>query len=442
MPIKFLKLPRFLQCKSSNIFANHFVQRKTSLSHRAPSVQVTYTLALISDLWVLLCRSRMSDFLADCAERIIVLGIVHRRIINRFHKFVLWLGIPLHRVQDTKPNEFCRIVSEFALEYRTTRERVIQQLEKKANHRERNKTRGKMITEVGKFRTKEDRADAELRQLLGSDISDVESIHGTLPWRRQRKDATNFVCTHDREMCCVPRVTCKIVKLRARYAFDGELIALRGDRAGELDVILNEWFCVYRFYDVLRVPKICLHENENGCFNAIRRKLSHILCNTCQKRETNLADKNFQAESLVIKLQQDLYSTFQQVILSNLFEHLELHGTIILCISIWTFGNQVYVANDHTSFLYMHALHKNLEVEVVQTDNGNSLFPGRTSLGPLLRDENTNGNLTDGDDELLESLVKTATKTPATRTTPRERKRTRHADHCLAERLLGVFLEF
>jgi hypothetical protein len=32
------------------------------------------------------------------------------------------------------------------------------------------------------------------------------------------------------------------------------------------------------------------------------------------------------------------------------------------------------------------------------------------------------------DDEILESLVKTATKSPATRTTPRERKRTRHAD--------------
>ncbi|KAH0539557.1 hypothetical protein KQX54_005570 [Cotesia glomerata] len=186
-------------------------------------------------------KVKMSDFLADCAERIIVLSIVHRRIINRFHKFILWLGIPLHRVQDTKPNEFCRIVSEFALEYRTTRERVIQQLEKKANHRERNKTRGKMITEVGKFRTKEDRADAELRQLLGSDISDVESIHGTLPWRRQRKE-------------------------------------------------------------------------------------------------------------------------------------------------------------------------------------------GRTLLGPILRDETTNGNVTDGDDELLESLVKTATKCPSTRTTPRERKRTRNAD--------------
>lgn len=90
----------------------------------------------------------MSDFLADCAERIIVLSVVHRRVMNRFHRFLLWLGVPLARLPDTKPSEFCRVVSEFALEYRTTRERVLQQLQKKANHRERNKTRGKMITEV------------------------------------------------------------------------------------------------------------------------------------------------------------------------------------------------------------------------------------------------------------------------------------------------------
>lgn len=91
---------------------------------------------------------RISDFLADCAERIIALGKIHRRVLNRFHKFCLWLGIPLHRIQATKPNELCKVISEFALEYRTTRERVIQQLEKKASHRERNKTRGKMITDV------------------------------------------------------------------------------------------------------------------------------------------------------------------------------------------------------------------------------------------------------------------------------------------------------
>lgn len=47
-----------------------------------------------------------------------------------------------------------------------------------------------MPRKVGKFQSKEVRADAELRQLLGSDISDVESIHGPISWgRRQRKDA-------------------------------------------------------------------------------------------------------------------------------------------------------------------------------------------------------------------------------------------------------------
>lgn len=42
--------------------------------------------------------------------------------------------------------------------------------------------------------------------------------------------------------------------------------------------------------------------------------------------------------------------------------------------------------------------------------------------------QNADEHLTDGDDEILESLVKTATKSPGNRTTPRERKRTRHAD--------------
>lgn len=81
----------------------------------------------------------------------------------RYRKFLLWLGTPQHRVPEFRPNEFCRIVSEFALEYRTTRERVQQQFEKKASHRERNKTRGKMIIDVSKFKAQEDSADAELR---------------------------------------------------------------------------------------------------------------------------------------------------------------------------------------------------------------------------------------------------------------------------------------
>lgn len=85
------------------------------------------------------------------------------KIVLRYNKFLLWLGVPLHNIAESKPSEFCRIISEFALEYRTTRERVQQQLEKKANHRERNKTRGKLIVDIVKLKSKEDKQDAELR---------------------------------------------------------------------------------------------------------------------------------------------------------------------------------------------------------------------------------------------------------------------------------------
>ncbi|XP_077160795.1 FH1/FH2 domain-containing protein 3 isoform X2 [Paroedura picta] len=96
-------------------------------------------------------KQKMSEFLKDCAERIIILKIIHRRIINRFHSFLLFMGYPPYTIREVNINKFCKIISEFALEYRTTRERVLQQKQKRANHRERNKTRGKMITDSGKF---------------------------------------------------------------------------------------------------------------------------------------------------------------------------------------------------------------------------------------------------------------------------------------------------
>uniref|UniRef100_A0A8C7JRR4 Formin homology 2 domain containing 1 n=1 Tax=Oncorhynchus kisutch TaxID=8019 RepID=A0A8C7JRR4_ONCKI len=96
-----------------------------------------------------LLKNRLTEFLKDCTERIIILKVVHRRIINRFHSFLLYLGQPSYSVRDTKVTHFCKIISEFSLEYRTTRERVLTQKHKRATHRERTKTRGKMITEVG-----------------------------------------------------------------------------------------------------------------------------------------------------------------------------------------------------------------------------------------------------------------------------------------------------
>ncbi|KAG8196206.1 hypothetical protein JTE90_007933 [Oedothorax gibbosus] len=126
-------------------------------------------------------KVRTTEFLTDCAERIIVLKVIHRRMINRYHKFLAYLGC-LGQSSDDMPVHRCfRLLSEFALEYRTTRERVLQQKQKKANHRERNKTRGKMITDMERFKTKEQQADHELRQLLGGATTHPDE-HKTQKW--------------------------------------------------------------------------------------------------------------------------------------------------------------------------------------------------------------------------------------------------------------------
>ncbi|XP_060771541.1 FH1/FH2 domain-containing protein 3-like isoform X2 [Neoarius graeffei] len=93
-------------------------------------------------------KQKLTDFLKDCAERIIILKTVHRRIINRFHMFLLFLGHPASGICEISVHRFCKIISEFALEYRTTRERILQQKQKRADHRERNRTRGKMIMDI------------------------------------------------------------------------------------------------------------------------------------------------------------------------------------------------------------------------------------------------------------------------------------------------------
>ncbi|XP_063341886.1 FH1/FH2 domain-containing protein 3 isoform X5 [Pelmatolapia mariae] len=152
-------------------------------------------------------KQKMSDFLKDCAERIIILKIVHRRIINRFHAFLLFLGHPVYAVRDVSIHRFSKILSEFALEYRTTRERVLQQKQKRANHRERNKTRGKMITDSGKFggapsdkpesqpqsiQSAEDAAEHEnMKAVLKSSLQGGESGTSTVPGLRTRTRASS-----------------------------------------------------------------------------------------------------------------------------------------------------------------------------------------------------------------------------------------------------------
>ncbi|CAI9161959.1 unnamed protein product [Rangifer tarandus platyrhynchus] len=96
-------------------------------------------------------RARLTHFLAHCTRRVAMLRVVHRRVCNRFHAFLLYLGYTAEAAREVRIMQFCHTLREFALEYRTCRDRVLQQQQKRATYRERNKTRGRMITETEKF---------------------------------------------------------------------------------------------------------------------------------------------------------------------------------------------------------------------------------------------------------------------------------------------------
>uniref|UniRef100_A0A3P9NPX2 FH1/FH2 domain-containing protein 1-like n=1 Tax=Poecilia reticulata TaxID=8081 RepID=A0A3P9NPX2_POERE len=84
-------------------------------------------------------KQKGKDILKECEERLKVLRAVHRRVINRFHSFVMFLGYSRAMVRDTRAEDFCRTISNFSLEYRSMRQAVLLQRERE---RERQKIGG------------------------------------------------------------------------------------------------------------------------------------------------------------------------------------------------------------------------------------------------------------------------------------------------------------
>ncbi|XP_028649395.2 FH1/FH2 domain-containing protein 3-like [Erpetoichthys calabaricus] len=75
-------------------------------------------------------KCRLKSFIKDSAHRVNILRAVYRRVTNRFHSFLLFLGYPKSTVRELHAETFCKIVSDFALEYRTARAHIIQLREK------------------------------------------------------------------------------------------------------------------------------------------------------------------------------------------------------------------------------------------------------------------------------------------------------------------------
>lgn len=145
-------------------------------------------------------KTKMYEFLKDAAERIMILKIIHRRVLTRYQKLLLYMGLPVNVAKDQKISQFCKVISEFALEYRTTRDKVMQQLQKKQNQRERKKTRGKLILGTEKFapKTKENGNDDALQKLLANGYTSADERG--LPGQMLRKKVGRGGITTDSEM--------------------------------------------------------------------------------------------------------------------------------------------------------------------------------------------------------------------------------------------------
>ena len=126
-------------------------------------------------------RNKTSEFLTDAAERIIIMGKVHKRIMQRFTEFLTWLGIPKHLHNDYRAHQVCKVISEFSLEFRTTRERVQQTIAKKKEAKERNKSRQKLHELMKNFgQSKEGKDVDDLSKMLR------EEADGSIPRRKKK----------------------------------------------------------------------------------------------------------------------------------------------------------------------------------------------------------------------------------------------------------------
>ncbi|XP_065807081.1 FH1/FH2 domain-containing protein 1 [Labrus bergylta] len=79
-------------------------------------------------------RNRLPKILKECEERLKVLRAVHRRVVNRFHSFLLFLGYSRAMVRNTKAEDFCKTISNFSLEYRTTRQSILLKKERERHN--------------------------------------------------------------------------------------------------------------------------------------------------------------------------------------------------------------------------------------------------------------------------------------------------------------------
>lgn len=140
-------------------------------------------------------RHTLPRFLKECEERLKVLRAVHRRVMNRFHSFLLFLGYSRSMVRETKAEDFCKTVSDFSLEYRATRLTLLQQREReKESERDKERERGvetpvlkRRHGQAGQTHTQENLQQCTLDEVLSTPES-LFRADLTLPRHRRKNN--------------------------------------------------------------------------------------------------------------------------------------------------------------------------------------------------------------------------------------------------------------
>uniref|UniRef100_A0AAV2MAI9 FH2 domain-containing protein n=1 Tax=Knipowitschia caucasica TaxID=637954 RepID=A0AAV2MAI9_KNICA len=119
-------------------------------------------------------RPKLQRLLKESDERLRVLRAVHRRVINRFHSFLLFLGYSRSMVRDTRPEDFCKTISDFSLEFRATRQTILHQREKE---KEREIKGTGSSTPVGQRRSQTLTQDCEEQYKLEEILKTAETLY-------------------------------------------------------------------------------------------------------------------------------------------------------------------------------------------------------------------------------------------------------------------------
>eukprot|EP00731_Ephydatia_muelleri_P026515 Em0018g615a len=108
-------------------------------------------------------KMKSAQFLTQAAERLKVLQVIQRRVLNRFNKLYMYLGVNPNLTDKLRIDSFCRLLSDFSMEYRTTHGKVLTRIERKKYEKERKKTKGKLIIEsvFGKSKDKEKKKEKD-----------------------------------------------------------------------------------------------------------------------------------------------------------------------------------------------------------------------------------------------------------------------------------------